>query len=380
MYSADIARFVSVTRQLHPTTYKYSSQITRKRQNKEMTVYIIHENDAWLPPFRKAFESLQLPFVEWNLSEAHGYSLNKPPNHDAIYFNRISPSSHTRNHRYSCEITRQLLEYLTLHSCRIINDQRALSLELSKVQQYVELTKSDIRVPRTAFVGNASSLNSNDSTSKDKFVQILKQTARENFFDESNQTWTPFITKHNRAGKGLGVHLFTDDQLLEKQFTDLSNDNDEEFSVDGIYLLQQYIKSPKQVINRAEFIGFQLMYVIEVDTRQGFQLCPSDACRKTADAKLVKQSADEIKHGFNIRSTDSFTDNEKKVIEQLENFLRERKIEVAGIEWVDDGDHIYVYDVNCNTNYNVAAETRFFGEMYGTIRLGEYFQKQLRNE
>jgi hypothetical protein len=322
--------------------------------------------------------------VEWNLSEAHAYSLNKEPDHDAIYFNRISPSSHTRNHRFSCEITGQLLDYLSLYSCRIINDQRALSLELSKVKQYVELTKSEIRVPRTAFVGSATSLNSKESiATKDKFIELLKQTARENFFNPSTQTWTPFVTKHNRAGKGLGVHLFTDDQELEKQFENLSNNNnnnDEEFSVDGIYLLQEYIKSPRQVINRAEFIGFQLMYVIEVDTRQGFQLCPSDACRKTADAKLVKQSADEIKHGFNVRSNESFTDNEKKVIKQLENFLRERKIEVAGIEWVDDGTNIYVYDVNCNTNYNVAAETRFFGDMYGTTRLGEYFQKQLRKE
>jgi glutathione synthase/RimK-type ligase-like ATP-grasp enzyme len=349
-----------------------------------MTVYIIHENDVWLPPFRKAFEALKLTFVEWNLSESHGYSLNKEPDRDAIYFNRISPSSHTRNHRYSCEITGQLLDYLSLHSCRIINDQRALSLELSKVKQYVELTKNGIRVPRTAFVGSATSINSKGSTTtKEKFIEILKQTARDNFFNQTTQTWIPFVSKHNRAGKGLGVHLFTDDTQLEKQFENLSNNNnndDEEFSVDGIYLLQEYIKSPKQVINRAEFIGYKLMYVIEVDTNQGFQLCPSDACRKAADDKLVKQSTDEIKHGFNIRSNDTFTNNEKKVIEQLENFLRERKIEVAGIEWVDDGTNIYVYDVNCNTNYNVAAETRFFGDMYGTVRLGEYFQKQLQKE
>ena len=350
-----------------------------------MTVYIIHENDTWLPPFRKAFEASQLPFVEWNLSESHGYSLVKKPDADAIYFNRISPSSHTRNHRFSCEITGQLLDYLSLHSARIINDQRALALELSKVKQYAELTKRQIRVPRTAFVASATPFNQNDSTTKEKFLQTLKQTARENFYDESTQKWTPFVSKHNRAGKGLGVHLFTDDQQLEKQFENLFNTNnnnndDEEFSVDGIYLLQEYIKSPTQVINRAEFIGYKLMYIIEVDTRQGFQLCPSDACRKTADAKLVKQSANEIKHGFEIRSNESFTDNEKKVIEQLENFLQEKQIEVAGIEWVDDGTDIYVYDVNCNTNYNVAAETRFFGEMYGTVRLGEYFQKQLRKE
>ncbi|CAF3669388.1 unnamed protein product [Adineta steineri] len=348
-----------------------------------MTVYIIHENDVWLPPFRKAFEALKLPFIEWNLSEAHSFSLDNQPDHDAIYFNRISPSSHTRYHRFSCEITSQVLDYLSLHSCRIINDQRALSLELSKVKQYVELTKSQIHSPRTIFVASATSLNQNASTiAKENFLKKLKESARENFFNESTQKWTPFVSKHNRAGKGLGVHLFTDDKQVEKQFENLinntDNNDDEEFSVDGIYLLQEYIKSPKQVINRAEFIGYKLMYIIEVDTRQGFQLCPSDACRKTADSKLVKQSADEIKHGFDIRSQDSYTDKEKQLIEQLENFLRERQIEVAGIEWVDDGTNLYVYDVNCNTNYNVAAETRFFGDMYGTVKLGEYFQKQLQ--
>lgn len=153
-----------------------------------MTVYIIHENDVWIPQFRKAFEALQLPFVEWNLSESHSYSLNKEPEHDAIYFNRTSPSSHTRNHRFSCEITNQVLEYVSLHSCRIINDQRALSLELSKIKQYVELTKSQIRVPRTAFIGSATSLNAKElPATREKFIQTLKQTARENFFDESTQ-------------------------------------------------------------------------------------------------------------------------------------------------------------------------------------------------
>ena len=344
-----------------------------------MTVYIIHENDTWLPPFRQAFETLRLPYVEWNLSEAHAYSLDKPPKSDAIYFNRISPSSHTRNHRFSCEITAQVLDYLSLHSSRIVNDQRALTLELSKVKQYVELTKSQIRVPRTALVASASSLSDPQSKINEKFIEELKSTAKKNFFDPATEQWTPFVSKHNRAGKGLGVHLFADDQQLEEQFRKLFTDSSdaEDFSVDGIYLLQEYIKSPRQVINRAEFIGYKLMYVIEVDTRQGFQLCPSDACRKTADAKLVKQSADEIRHGFEIRPEESFIERERQVIEQLENFLRERQIEVAGIEWVDDGTNIYVYDVNCNTNYNVAAETRFFGQMHGTVRLGEYFQKQL---
>jgi len=343
-----------------------------------MTVYIIHENDTWIPPFRTAFEKLGLSFVEWNLNDVHHFSLSNVPDRDAIYFNRISPSSHTRNHRYSCEITAQLLDYLSLHSCRIINEQRALALELSKVKQYVELTQNEIRVPRTAFVASAAPLT--DENVKEKFVEEFRRTAKENFYDSKTNRWTPFVSKHNRAGKGLGVHLFTNEHDIDENFSNLirSSSSNEDFSVDGIYLLQEYIKSPRQVINRAEFIGFQLIYVVEVDTRQGFQLCPSDACRKDAKTKLVQQSADEIRHGFEIRPNSTLNEREKRVVEQLENFLRQRQIEVAGIEWVDDGETIYVYDVNCNTNYNVAAEIRAFGEIYGTMKLGEYFQSQLQ--
>jgi len=328
-----------------------------------MSVYIIHENDAWIPPFRKAFDELNLPYIEWNLSESHSYSLNNPPDPNSIYFNRISPSSHTRNHRYSCEITSQVLDYLSLYNSRIINDQRALSLELSKVKQYAHLTKAGIRVPKTAFVGNAPILNK-ESNYKE-FIEKMKSTARDNFYNESTKEWTPFISKHNRAGKGLGVHLFFDDKQLGETLLSLliENPNVEDLSVDGIYLLQEYIKSPNHVINRAEFIGYKMMYVIEVDTRQGFQLCPSDACR-LGDAKLVKQSADEIKHGFNVRSKDSLNEKEVEVINKLENFLKNHDIEVAGIEYVSDGNDVYVYDVNCNTNYNVAAETRFWSNAW----------------
>lgn len=344
-----------------------------------MTVYIIHENDSWLPPIRQALESLNLSYIEWNLGDIHSYSLTQEPDRNGIYFNRISPSSHTRNHRYSCEITNQVLDYLSLHSCRIINDQRALALELSKVKQYVQLEQKQIRCPKTAFVASASALSAADpSTKKQAFLDTLRATATTNFFDSTSKQWKPFVSKHNRAGKGLGVHLFFNDKQLVDQFEKLFDDNnnlEEEFSIDGIYLLQEYIKSPRKVINRAEFIGYQLMYIIEVDTQQGFQLCPSDACRKTADDKLVKQSIDEIKHGFNIRAPETFTDKEKELIAQLESFLRDNQIEIAGIEYVDDGSNLFVYDVNCNTNYNVAAEKRFYGNMYGSLHMAKYFKK-----
>ena len=85
----------------------------------------------------------------------------------------------------------------------------------------------------------------------------------------------PFITKHNRAGKGLGVQLFLSVAALEKWI----ESNEEEGPIDGIWLIQQYVKSPEPFITRCEFIGGTFYYAVRVDTSEGFELCPADACR-----------------------------------------------------------------------------------------------------
>ncbi|GAA0594470.1 hypothetical protein GCM10009001_08230 [Virgibacillus siamensis] len=91
-------------------------------------------------------------------------------------------------------------------------------LDVSKVLQYLELEKYGIRTPRTvAAVG------------KDEMLQ-----AAEKFNGKK------FITKHNRAGKGLGVQLFNSMDALNSY---IKGDSFEE-SVDGITLLQGYIESP----------------------------------------------------------------------------------------------------------------------------------------
>ncbi len=85
----------------------------------------------------------------------------------------------------------------------------------------------------------------------------------------------PFITKHNRAGMGLGVRLFHGlDGLREyvegPEFED---------SVDGVTLVQEYIEAPEPFITRVEFVGGRFLYAVRVDTSDGFELCQADACR-----------------------------------------------------------------------------------------------------
>ena len=116
-------------------------------------------------------------------------------------------------------------------------------------------------------------------------------------------------------------------------------------------LLQQYVRAPKPLITRAEFIGGRFIYAVAVDTTDGFELCPADACAvgdafcpagETPPARFT--IIDDIDPGLRCR---------------YETFLASNDIGVAGIEFITDAaGTVYTYDVNTNTNYNPDAEAR----------------------
>ena len=96
-------------------------------------VYVIHENDAWVEPLRKQFDGLGVPFTEWHLDSGVLDLSEEPP--EGVFYNRMSASSHTRGHRYAPEFTAAVLAWLTRHGRTVINGERAIQLEVSKVAQ-----------------------------------------------------------------------------------------------------------------------------------------------------------------------------------------------------------------------------------------------------
>ena len=110
-------------------------------------IYVIHENDAWVEPLRGAFAELRLPFTEWFIAEGKLDLDRAPP--QGVFYNRMSASSHTRGHRYAPELTGGVLAWLESHGRRVVNNGRALQLEISKIAQYAALARYGIKVPRT---------------------------------------------------------------------------------------------------------------------------------------------------------------------------------------------------------------------------------------
>jgi hypothetical protein len=306
-------------------------------------IYVIHENEAWVEPLRAAFESQKLPYEEWFLDKGMFDFSGAPP--QGVFYNRMSASSHTRDHRYAAEYTSCVLPWLELHGRRVVNGSRALRLEINKIAQYAELAKHGVRTPRT-----------------------LAAVGRDAIIEAARKMQGSFITKHNRAGKGLGVRLFHSVEALENYVRSPVFED----SVDGVTLVQQYIKAPEPFITRVEFVGGRFLYAVKVDTTLGFELCPADVC-EVGDAMCpVGEKPSAQAPRFQV--IDGFDD---PIIEKYQRVLAENDIEIAGVEFItDERGQLYTYDINTNTNYNSAAEER--AGQYAMPAVAAFLGQELR--
>ena len=107
-----------------------------------MHIHVIHENAAWLEPLARALDAEALPWRGWFLDRGV-FDLSQPPP-EGVFYNRMSASSHTRDHRYAAELTVSVLAWLARHGRRIINGPSALDLEISKIRQYAALDRKSV--------------------------------------------------------------------------------------------------------------------------------------------------------------------------------------------------------------------------------------------
>ncbi|MFC7370163.1 RimK family alpha-L-glutamate ligase [Fictibacillus iocasae] len=302
-------------------------------------VYVIHENNEWTSPLFQRLEEMGVPYEDWHLSSGQINLAQEPP--EGVFYNRMSASSHTRGHRFAPEYTAAVLAWLESWGRKVFNNSRALQLELSKVAQYSALKSFDIPVPRTAAA-----------------------VGKQDIIRAASSFEGAFITKHNRAGKGLGVQLFQSENALASYVNGPSFED----SVDGITLIQEYIRSSEPYITRCEFVGGTFMYAVKVDTSDGFELCPADACQI---GDTMCPVGEEPAPKFQI-----LTDFSHPLIPKYEKFLRANGITFSGIEMIEDEwGNAFTYDVNTNTNYNPDAERK--AEVYGMQEIARFLAAQL---
>ena len=306
-------------------------------------IFVLHENNEWTDHLKHRLDQLDLPYELWHLDEGVIDLSSEPP--QGVFYNRISASSHTRNHRFAPEFAEAVLAWLERHGRTVINGTRALRLEVSKANQYMALNQAGIATPKTLV-----------AVGKKQILEAAKTLGM-----------SSFITKHNRAGKGQGVQLFHSIDVLQDYIDGPHFDP----PVDGITLIQQYIQASEPFIIRHEFIGGKFLYGVKVDTSEGFELCPADACSIEDMFCPTDQKLSEAKAKFEI-----LEDYQPDFIPKYEHFLATNNIQVAGIEAIQDADgNSYAYDVNTNTNYNSDAEKQ--ANKFAMLELAQYLQGKM---
>lgn len=283
-------------------------------------VYVIHENPEWFPPLRAAFEAEGVEVEELLLTDG-AVDLTAEPA-PGVYWSRMSASAHTRGNEFSKEYTRATLSWLEAAGRRVVNGRSVIDLEVSKVQQHLGLQALGFDVPRTSAV-----------------------FGRRDLVATASAFPVPFISKHNQGGKGLGVRRWDS----REEFAAWVSGDDFEASPDGITLIQELLAAAEPFNTRAEFVGGEFVYAVQVDTSgDTFEFCPADACALPGAAPLF-QLRERTATGAPIA--------EHPVILRLPEFLKASGIEIAGVEFIETADgRQVVYDVNTNTNYNPDVE------------------------
>jgi hypothetical protein len=278
-------------------------------------VHILHENPDWYAPLAAAFDAAGVPHEQWLLGDGAVDLGDQPPG--GVFWSRMSASAHTRGHPHAKDQARALLGWLESHGRRVVNGGRVLEIEVSKAAQLTALRAAGFDVPRTVAVAGPAD---------------LVATAR--------KLPVPFISKHNQGGKGLGVRLFQS----HDEFAGYVSSPGYAAPVDGITLLQEYLRAAEPVITRVEVVGGEYMYAIQADTaRGGFELCPADAC---AADQAAGTGLFALRDGF-----------DHPIIGRYLAFARRHGIEIAGFEFIETVDgRLVTYDVNTTTNYNAGIE------------------------
>lgn len=372
----------------------------------EAVLHLIHDNAAWVAPFRTEVTRRGVALREWDLSDAATLAAvdvsTAPP--AGVFFNRASASAHTRGVPHAMEHASTLVSWAESHGRRVLGGSRALSLESSKARQEGVFARWGLTTPNTRVIFSDPATG---RPSKDAVENALAAI--------SSSTSPRVVLKPSRGGSGAGVHILDNADAARKFLS--GDDFDASESVDGTWLVQEFVDSPEACLYRLEFVGGKLVYAVRVDTAdvltdpEGVRNCPADSCDDKRQAAKAAPAAPEASDAgfaglamgatFALPSTGSaapslfdmsgaavgpatprfelgggvgncpmtkstskfviqgedFTD---ALIPQIEKMLVAEGIDVCGVEIVRDGEgKSYIIDMNCcNSNYNTRAEKK----------------------
>jgi glutathione synthase/RimK-type ligase-like ATP-grasp enzyme len=316
---------------------------------RDSNLAIYYEHPDWFRPLFAELEKREVPYVKLDATR-HVYDPGEKEKSHEVVFNRMSPSAYLRGHGHGIFYTLQYLNHLESLGTRVINGEKAFSIEISKSRQLSLLDSLNLPYPK-AFVINSPSLA----------------------VEASESLRFPIVVKANIGGSGAGIVRFDSREALRSAVENGRID----LGIDQTALVQEFIPPRGGHITRAETLGGKYLYAIRVfTTGETFNLCPADICQTTDGVELARVACpvDAPRSGLKVEAFQPPLD----VIRSVERIAQAARIDVGGIEYIiDDRDgSLLYYDINALSNF-VADATRVIG-FDPHARLVDFLQEEVR--
>ncbi len=221
---------------------------------------------------------------------------------------------------------KQYLAYLDSIGTRVINGWRSYEVGTSKALQMHIFQKLGLNSPRSRVIHHAG--------------QALEAAAKLQF---------PVLIKPNVGGSGAGIVLYNTREELAA-----SVDSGEiDLGIDGVALVQEYLKPKDDCIYRVEIMNDAFLYGIRLPiVQENFNYCPADGCNiEQFDYCPVGASPGEGTTPGDFRIT-AF-EPAPEVIERLKRVVTAAGAGIGGVEYLINAadDQLYFYDINPLSNF-----------------------------
>ena len=280
---------------------------------------VLYEHPSWFAPLFAALDRRGIAYRAVPLSD-HRFD---PAANDCparVIFSRVAMSGFLREDHHGIFYAQSLLAHWESLGARVVNGPAALAIDASKARQASLIAGLGLAIPATRVVHRPADIP-----------------------DAAADLGYPVLVKPNIGGSGAGILRFDDADALARALAD----DDMPGSIDGVWLVQDFVPARGGAITRIETLAGRFLYAIDVAGDGGFDLCPADACLAQPGRAAARMTA---------------TTPAPALVDAAERIARAAHIEVGGVELlIDDRDGTpRFYDINALSNF-VADPMRVLG-------------------
>jgi hypothetical protein len=288
-------------------------------------IAIFYEHPDWFQPLFTELDGRGVGYRKDHLN-GHMFDPCADTSPYSLVVNRVSAYPSTASAPQVVLYVKQYLAYLESIGMRIINGRRSYEVGTSKALQMNIFHKLGLRSPSS------------------RVIHHVGQAV-----DAAEKLQFPVLIKPNVGGSGAGITLFNTRAELAAGVDAGKID----LGIDGVALIQQYLKPKDECIYRVEILNDDFLYAIRLPIlEESFNYCPADGCNieRFDFCPAGGSSGGQADSGA---SAITAFEPAAEVVGKVKQVIAASGADIGGVEYLVNAadDQLYYYDINPLSNF-----------------------------